>query len=380
MILPKLQTARLGIYRAVLFVWLLFFFCGLSFAQVDGSGATPGVNRPAIAWLKPDAEWQRAVDAMSDNGVKSLRMMLVTPYENSFKVIAYCNQKGIDVLLMVPLTLDAYYALPVSRRLGNKSLYTVPHLSALDISSFESRWGEVVKTLSLRNLRVKAVQIDNEFNSAAFNGDLPLVKGGAILTDQTYQEFSFWKDYQAGMRKLTQVLRIVSNSLRGSEYFKDVPIVLGGLARPTTAWIRNVDGSLVEPGLALRELIALGADRYVDFYAIHLYPQVPRDQWAEPAAAIREYLDERMTEVVAAGGATKVWWITEWGFARRNEDPIKCTSRDLRLPLFKAFQEVIAKSRWTQLVGPTFIYDWDESVRFRIFDGSRVLCTKDYFS
>lgn len=373
-------TSSINAGRSVVVACLLFFACGLSFAKTDDSSSMPGVNRPAIAWLKPDTKWQRTIDAMSNNGVKSLRMMLVTPYENSYKVIAYCNQKRIDVLLMVPLSLDAYYTPPVIKRPGNRSLYTVPGLSSLNIANFEARWGEVITTMSSRNLRIKAVQIDNEFNSAAFNGDLPLVKGGAILTSQNYRNFSFWSDYKAGMGKLVQVLRIVSSSLKGSSNYKNVPVVLGGLARPTTTWINNVDGSLVEPDLALTELLSLGADRYIDYYAIHLYPQIPRDQWSNPEAAIQDYIDKRMAQVVAVTGTKKSWWVSEWGFAKNNKDPDKCAPNDPRLPLFRAFEDAIAKSRWSQLVGPTFIYDWDESKGFKIFDGNTVLCTKVFFN
>ncbi len=311
---------------------------------------------------------------MSASGVKSLRMMLVTPYENSYKVIAYCNQKGIEVLLMVPLTLDVYYTSPVFKRPGNKSLYTVPGFSALNLVNFESNWGAVMEALSSRHLRVKGIQIGNEFNSAAFNGDLPLVKGGAFLTTQNYGEFAFWTAFEAGMGKLVQVLRVVSTSLEKSESFKDVPVILGGLARPTTHWMRNVDGTLVEPDLALKVLLGLGADRYIDVYAIHLYPMVLCDQLMNPELAIREYIDKRMASVVAVTGTAKGWWITEWGFATQNIGLCKNATEE-RTPLFRAFQEAVGKSRWANLLGPSFIYDWDESNNFRIYNNGTVLCT-----
>jgi hypothetical protein len=370
---------RFAILRALICIALLFIVIEFSPAQAGSPRVVPGVNRPGIAWITPDAAWQHTVDAMSRNGIKSLRMMLVTPYEKSLRVISYCNNKEIDVLLMVPLTLDEYYATPVHRRKGNKNLYTVPGLSALQIEKFRAKWGIFIQALSTRNLRIRAVQIDNEFNSAAFNGDLPLVKGGAVLTLHTYREFAFWDDYYAGMQKLLQIVRIVSTSLKENKRFQSVPVILGGLARPTTTWLRNVDGALVEPDLALKVLIDLGVDHFVDGYAIHVYPQVPRDQWAKPETAILKYLDARLAEVIAISGTKKAWWITEWGFARQAEDRDTCDGEDTRMPLFKAFLEAISRSRWASLLGPTYIYDWDESRRFRIYYHDAVLCSQTHF-
>lgn len=338
-----------------------------------------GVNRPAIAWLKTDAEWRGTVDAMAQNGVTAMRMMLVTPFAQSMDVVAYCNQKGIDVLLMVPLTLRDYYPPGMVPRKGNSGLYTVPHLSELDPARFREKWSEALGLMTARGLRISGVQIDNEFNSAAFNGDLPLVKGGAILRSGSETGYAFWGAYRMGMERVVEVLSIVSTSLKASERYKEVPVVLGGLARPTDTWIRNIGGSLVEPDLALRTLLALGAGRHIDAYAIHVYPQVPRAQWSKPEVVIRDYFEKRMAELTTVTGTAKRWWITEWGFARRREDTQRCDGPDPRLPLFLAFADIMRQEKWRALIGPSFIYDWDESSNFRIWDGQAVLCRTSFF-
>jgi hypothetical protein len=350
-------------------------------AAVAANGLTfIGVNRPGLPWLTPDAAWRRTVDRIAANGGRGVRMMLVPPFQTSLDVIAYSNQKGVDVLLVVPLTLDVFYQPGMVRRPGNNSLKSIARISQLDTQLFLKHWSETFARLAARNLRLQGVQVANEFNSCDFNGDAPLIKGGAIVSTRTHRNYAFWNHYVAGMGKLVEALRIVKVSLTATPLYKDVPVVLGGLARPSTTWLKSVDASLVEPDLALKTLIDLGADRYIDAYAIHLYPRVPAAEWSSPHVAIARHVEEHMAQVVAVTGGTanKPWWITEWGFKRHQINPGP-KGADSRLPLFRAFPQVLAQSRYAPLFGPTFIYDWDESENYRIWDGRSVLGTTDFF-
>lgn len=333
----------------------------------------PGVNRPQMAWVTPDAAWRDIVDHMAQKRVRVLRMMLVPPLSKSVEIISYCNQKGIDVLVMVPLTPEIYYAPDVRRRIGNKEIYTVPPLSELGIEQFEKKWAEIMKLFQARGVSLSGIEVSNEFNSAVFNGDLPVTRGGAVVSNENSARYSFWPHYVGGMKKLVKVSQIMSTSLKANPNYKSVPLVLGGLARPPDAWIRSADDTVVEPSTTLKLLLELGIDRYIDAYAIHLYPQVPRPQWAAPRQVIRDYVEKRLGEVIAITGTRKPWWITEWGFAKQMQDT-GCKQPDPRLPLFRAFLEVLGDNKYAHDLGPSFIYDWDESKNFYIWDGSYVLC------
>jgi hypothetical protein len=338
----------------------------------------PGINRPQIAWLRPDTQWQRRIDDMANSGVTSLRMMLVTPFARTVDVIRYCNERGIAVLIMIPLSLDIYFDKDVARRPGNSALYTVPPLSRLNTALFQKEWDEFLDLLISRKGRIEAIQIDNEFNSAVFNGDLPIIKGGAIVSTSNYSNYPFWADYVRGMRNLTTVVRIARLSVLSRKLDSKVTVVLGGLARPTDSWIRNVNSTLVEPELALKTLLELGVDTHVDAYAIHLYPPVLNRPGANSVEVIRNYLHERFSNLVPLVPAKKKWWITEWGFPVPDKTP-QCSPKDPRAELFKSFPSILAGSEWGAVVGPTFIYDWDESNRFRIWDGKTVLCGTNLF-
>jgi hypothetical protein len=67
-----------------------------------------------------------------------------------------------------------------------------------------------------------------------------------------------------------------------SSFFKKSTIILGGLARPETKWVKKVGAILIEPDLALKTLRDIGIDNSVDAYAIHIYPHFPKENWQTP--------------------------------------------------------------------------------------------------
>jgi hypothetical protein len=332
-----------------------------------------GVNRPGIAWLQSES-WKTTVDAIAVSGARAIRMMLVPPFSRSLDVVAYCNERNLPVLLMIPLGLEQFYSADVHPRSGNGQLYDVRPLSRLDMDKFLHHWSTIAGEIHARRLKVMAIQIGNEFNSADFNGDLPLVKGGAILHDRSYREYNFWDAYETGTKKLVEASRIVALTKQESNQLADTVIVLGGLARPNTDWLKHVNASLVEPNVALRTAISLGIDRYVNAYGAHIYPDLHADDLLYPDKKIAAQIDAYMTPLTAVNQQSKYWWITEWGFRQRKGPDGRPLSR---LPLFQAFVRALAQSRWASLVQATFIYDWDENRLFRIWDGKTVLGRKD---
>jgi len=367
----KVQASRFSRLAAL---WSVLSFI-LSCSPVTAFG----INQTGLAWVKSDTEWEGTIDAMTGSGAHDIRIMLVQSIRRTSEVAEYATRKGMGVLIMVPLTQLIYYPDGTVRRRGKGLIWPSPPFSRLDINLVETRVRAALQRFAASGVRITGIEVANEFNSAAFNGDLPFVKGGAILDFANHREFRFWTDYSAGMEKLVEAIAAIKKARDASETYIKVPVILGGLARPSTTWLRNMDASLVEPDLALKTLIDLGVDRYVDAYAIHLYPKVPADQWTSPHDAIARHVDEHMTPVVAVSGPTKPWWITEWGFAKRHDMTPGPDGADPRLPLFRAFPEVVAQSRYARLFGPTFIFDWDESQNFRIWDGGRVLGTTNFF-
>lgn len=342
-----------------------------------GPVAAFGINQPGLAWVKPETEWKRIIDAMSASGARDVRVMLVESISNTTKVAEYATRRGMGVLLMLPLTQLSYYPTGTVRREGKGSIWPAPPLSRMNINLVQNRIRTALQQFALSGVRITGIEVANEFNSAAFNGDLPIVKGGVILGVANHRAFAFWTAYSAGMMKLVEAIAVVKAARAESQTYGGVPVVLGGLARPATDWLASQDASLVEPDLALRTVLDLGAARYVDAFAIHLYPRVATWEWRSPLPAIVRHIDEQMAPLIKVSGWKKPWWITEWGFAPR-DIYLGVAGVDRRLPLFTTFIQAMKKSRFSGAFGPTYIYDWSESDRFRIWDGRSVLGIKDF--
>lgn len=324
-----------------------------------------GVNKGGLAWLE-SREASAAIDQMAQASVSALRMNLVSPFSKTLDVIAYANSVGIDVLLVIPLTLRDFYPPDAAPRPAQGNFPRISRISEMDIDRFDRIWSSVLDDIDRRGLRVLAFEIGNEYNSAYFNGDLPIVQGGAILTVQTAREFSFWPTYEAGMRKLLDVAKIVATSMRNSEKLMGTKIVLGAPARPPTDWLRRSGNALVEPETALRTLKNLGIESYVDAYAAHIYPNVINIRPSGRSQAIRQKLDEEFDVLKAAVGSSRPLWITEWGFRAAD-------TRVNRLSYFCAFLSALDQSSRRDRVEASFIFDWNDSPQFRIWVGTKVL-------
>lgn len=351
----------------IVLIVVAFFGCGAA------GGREVGINQPAIVWKDGDRAGD-VLDAMRAEGVNSVRLMLVNPFQNSLGVMKSARDRGMSVLLLIPTSLDAYHDANVAKRQGRPPhIYTLAPLSQVVYQKFSDIWLDMLKQIESSNIVLAGVQIENEFNSGAFNGDLPIFEGGASVNLSNYRDFSFWPRYKAGMAKLVDLLRFVRGSLRASAQLKEVPVVLGGLAHPSAVWNRNVGNVLVDPDLALRTLIELGVDQYVDAYAIHLYPQVSRREWLRPRDVISAYINRELAPLLVLSGRAKKWWVTEWGFAKRFDVKPSLDGRDPRLPLFVEFRDALKSGRYSKFIGRDYIYDWSESSRFSIWDGKTVL-------
>jgi hypothetical protein len=359
--------------RKGLVVAIVLFVSSLAAAQA--TDRLLGVNRDGLAWLKPDEAWMATIDRMAGASVPAVRMNLLSLFSKTLDVVAYAGKKNIKVVLVIPLTFHDFYSAGATPRPREGNFREINRISQIDLDRFTQIWNSVVNEIDSRGLRVLAFEIGNEFNSAYFNGDLPIVKGGAILSAQTAREYSFWPDFEAGMRKLVDVARIVATSVRNTESLHDTKVLLGAPAKAQTDWLRRSGNALADPKPALRTLSDLGIQNYVDGYAVHIYPDLAKIRPAKRIDALRRQLDLAFAPLSATFGLQKPFWITEWGFGKEGADekPRKSGKPASRLPLFCAFLAALDQSQWSDNVPATFIFDWDESSRFEVWTGSQVL-------
>ncbi|MEZ0167565.1 hypothetical protein [Microvirga sp. TS319] len=301
--------------------------------------------------------------------------MLVPQMEKNWEVIEYFNKKNINVVLFVLLSQQYLYGPEMKKRGGSGLVHDVAPLSELDLSRFEDVFLKFLVGVEARKLKLAAVQIGNEFNSADFNGDLPLIQGGAVLSAKTYREYSFWSKFEGGLNKLVEAVRFTRTALNETSQTRGTPVILGGLARPSNEWLSQVNASLVEPGVALRTLRELGIDRYVDAYAVHIYPRLtePVD---DAGGAIASQVTSILNEARDGIDKSKPWWITEWGFPKSFA---RANGSNSRLGYYLSFLSILSQ-HWSEVVQASFIFDWNESKVYGVWDGGSVLGTDGFFA
>jgi hypothetical protein len=204
-----------------------------------------------------------------------------------------------------------------------------------------------------------AVEVGNEINISAFESSLPIVLGGEMVEVGGLVRRPYAETFGRALDRYVEALRETKAVLAG----RTVPVLLASLVRPESDWAAANGVSAVAPELAMRMLVERGAHRVADGLAVHLYPQVgARDE--DPDISVGRAVAQAFDPLVREAGPDRVWWITEWGFAR-------AVGRDSGLELPRrarmlAFVRAIEARREAALMGPAFLYDFSEDELFRI--------------
>ena len=165
-------------------------------------------------------------------------------------------------------------------------------------------------------VRLTAIELDNEINSARFNGDFPVTGSSRVLgLPDLYNK----NDAEAvpianGLKAYVKIMAVLKGERGRTVVNRATPIISAGLA----------DWGLPQPHSASKHLeLSLpdtifffyqhGMDDLVDGYGVHVYPN------ANAKATVEERIAELEKITFAAGRKiTKPFWLTEWGF--RNLD------------------------------------------------------------
>lgn len=328
-----------------------------------------GVNRAALCWISNESQLAETLQSFDRHGVKAVRFMLVPPFDRCLRIVERLHAQGIGSFLTVPLTQQSFYGPSARRRPASPPTFpAVSRLSQIELDRFADIWSRIAAHIESRRLPVMAIQIGTEFNSAHFNGDLPIWRGrGEILDGKSLRNAPFWPAYERGMRKLVSAARMVRRSQQAQQHLSTIPIVLGAFARPSPRWLRLSGNMLVDPAAALLHLQSLGIDELVDAYSVHIYPPVEALRPARHRSAIAAKFEDVWTPLLAAGSPLKRWWITEWGFrlpaaAKRPG----WSGEDQRGRLFEAYLLELGRAKWRRHMAGSFIFDWDQHERYRI--------------
>jgi hypothetical protein len=279
------------------------------------NGVTVGVNVVGPDQLAV-AQQDILIAALRQSGVKVIRTGLVNDKNVAFIIRAH--QAGIETvgLVLPEQILAGRSASPADRSIGRN--WAVPALSDLDTVAVEAAFALHLAALEAAGVRLQAIEVGNEFNTAAFNGDFKLPGKGRVLgvADLNNGNDPEGKAIAAGLRVYLQVVAALKNARDHSRLNQATPIISGGLADVGVAGTvkngKNTDYLAIND--TLQYLRQNGMDKLVDGYGVHTYPNADRHQSPRERAST---LEERGV-LAACQPQTKPCWLTEWGFSNAN--------------------------------------------------------------
>lgn len=343
-----------------------------------------GINRTNLAWEKSHERQFEILDEIHALGAKSIRLAMPQPHLPTFDHIRYCNQLGMDVVLFIlSPEKDLYFDPGTPLRQGDgEVIYSLPPLSKINVDEFLTLFRYYMVTLRDNQLKVSAVQLFNELNWAAFNGDLPMVAGGVAVTDCNYGDYPFVNDWAQGIRKYRTILkeaRRITDQVFVEEPQLKPKLISCGYARPDDGFLAKSNGSVVEPSLFLdilggnHPLAESGENvfQYVDGVGTHLYPyrmDINPETGVDTAA---DYIEEKLKPLVRNAGKDKPIYVTEWGYSGW-QDNVKLSETD-RLKQFQMFIRALESDRFKGLkFAEIMLFDYDHMPPFSIYQDGKI--------
>ena len=328
-----------------------------------------GVNRPTLIKL-PEAQWKSTIDSMARHGVRLIRTGLVEPTNRVPDLVAYANGRGIDVLLVIPLWLPHFYMPETRIRPGNQAFHRVYPISAIDTTRFTKFWKEHRVQMRRRGARILGYQVGNEINGAAFNGDYPISRHARLLPLARCDIAEICDQIQRGFRVYVDVLRVI----RESGDLDEAALIASGLVKGSADWARRNEGYFSSFTQSISYLISLGASRYVDAYAVHIYPNLRGKDLTLQLNDVARQVSSLIDECSRADSARPACWITEWGVPSKK---IGCGTEPMRDAFLRAAFRTIKRQAATGRVAGAIYYDWDFDKRLSIYRCDKPLVDLD---
>jgi hypothetical protein len=327
-------------------MWTLLILCTLGIQIAEAGNIVVGVN----AWYRPPGmSEEEMVKQLADNGVKTIRFGLL-PGRIDFIIQAY--QHGIGTVAII-------YPHTGSKAKPRRSWADVP-LSELNPEEFIAGVKPMLDQLEAAGVRLTGMELGNEINTSLYNGDLPGPGSGRMLG---LAELNKSNDAEAsvvaaGYRNYIKIAAALKDLRDHSKLNQHTPIIAAGMANLAKQGSKSADGKLeVSLPDAIRFLHENGLDKYVDGYAVHLYPGL------DPTRTTEVRIASLGQDVFAECRSEKPCWLTEWGIPNANQrgEPDRCPIDETkRLQVIKelrgAFQHFVNQGRLAGII----YYDWSD--------------------
>jgi hypothetical protein len=343
-----------------------------------------GVNRTILAWYgKSVDDEKQLLQAMHDCGVRRVRLSSDGAFDRVVEHLRFCNHLGMDVTLDFSAGDRTLYQPKMTPARSNQYIRLCrSRLSDIDPERFRTVFVKFLHDYKQADVRLYAVELFNEINWADFNGDLPLVDGGLVITDKTPADQPDFVAFRKGLMRYGESLRIARHALDEIYGQGRVQLLVAGLTSIPQSWLAKSSGSYVDLGLTLDLLrgtskLADGSVDYlrdVDGLAIHLYPERTDTSPATAVSTVVNYVRPQIEPFVSRFGRQKAIWITEWSYSR----PLFGNPPDeqRRLKQFEYFLDALGSEAFHDVHwGDVLLYNFDSDPPFSIYQNGQLLKT-----
>jgi hypothetical protein len=323
---------------------------------VRGESVTIGVNVANPQRLS-GADRDALLDQLQRAGVRIIRAPLAPPwrgddYGPAIDFIRRAQERRINVDLIVGLQ----YREDAQRRPAVKEMpdmWPSFPLSAADPARFRAVFSPIFDLLENMGVTFAALELGNEINWTAFNGDFLIPGEGRVFSQADFASDPEARRVAEGYRAYVRALSVLKDIREHSRLNRDTPILSAGLSDPGPAGPRpGSKTDAVTIGATLQYLRANGLDALVDAYAVHTYP------WRRTATQRLKQLQEDTLAECRPPGQGKPCWLTEWGL---RADGATCPGDDA--PRAALMQEMLADFRQLveqkRLKGMLY-FSWDD--------------------
>jgi hypothetical protein len=270
-----------------------------------------GVNVVNPQRLSP-GDQETVLDQLQAAGVHLIRAPLEpswggNDYSPAIDFIQRAYERGIKTDLIVGLQYrEGALRRPPVKDLPN--MWSSYPLSTADPVRFRKVFEPLFKRLEGLGVTFAALELGNEINWTAFNGEFPIPGEGRVFGETDLMRDPEARQVAEGYRIYLQTLTVLKDIRDHSRLNKGTPILSAGLSDPGRPGPRpSSKTDAVAIGATLRYLRANGIDALVDAYGVHTYP------WANTAARRLDQLEQDTLAECRPNGQGKPCWLTEWG-------------------------------------------------------------------
>jgi hypothetical protein len=297
------------------------------------------------------------LDQLQAAGIRVMRVPLAPPWGGSnygpaIDFVRRAHERGIKTDLIVGLQYrDGARRRPAAKDMPE--MWPSFRLSDADPKKFRAVFEPTFNELEELGVTLAALELGNEINWAAFNGEFPVPGRGRVFGREDLERDPEARQIAEGYRAYLRTLGVLKDIRDHSRLNRQTPILSAGLSDPGSAGHRpGAKADAVTIAATIQYLREHGLDELVEAYGVHTYPG------AKAGAGLFAHLEENTFAECRTPARGKPCWLTEWGIpvdgtgCQGNDGPRAARIREL----LSDFRPFVFNRR---LVGLLY-FSWDD--------------------